>query len=257
MESPTRLIAHTLKALAAAAILAVCLGGCVSLNPFQGRSAETDGATGFVAKTMNVNGRDRRYVVYVPEGYKPSKEWPLIVFLHGASRRGNDNTRQTSQGLGPAILANPKRFPCLVLMPQCPEGMRWDQAADHIDTALDKTLREYNVDQQRVYLTGLSMGGFGTFYYGFENTERFAAFLPIAGGGRVDHAPLLAMRPLWVFHNQGDEVVSVERSRAMVDAINAAHGHVTYTEFPDDGHDAWTKAYNDEDVIKWLLKQRQ
>jgi len=238
----------------------MAVGGCALLDggrhnlPVAHRYVEP---TGFVTKTARIDGHRRKYVLYIPANYDPRKKWPLIVFLHGASRRGSDGVEQTDQGMGPAIKAHPGRFPCLVLMPQCPRGKRWDTASEYIDIPLDRTLHEYPVDLNRVYLTGCSMGGFGTFYYGSERTNLYAAMMPISGGGRVDQGPELAHVPMWIFHNRGDRVVPVSRSRTMVKAIEHAHGDVRYTEFPVKGHDAWTRAYNDPHVIQWLLHQHK
>jgi predicted peptidase len=193
----------------------------------------------------------------VPPDYNPRQSWPLIVFLHGASRRGADGEDMVGQGLGPAIAANPERFPCIVVMPQCPKGQRWDTASNFIDTALDITMREFSVDQSRVYLTGCSMGGFGIFYYGSQRTALYAAMMPIAGGGRPEHSGALADVPVWVFHNAGDRIVPVKRSRTMVEALERVNGNVRYTEYPDPGHDAWTKTYNNPEIIDWLLSQRK
>jgi predicted peptidase len=224
-----------------------------------GRTARVAPQTGdpFVYKTMTVDGTDRTYALYVPPDYTPHEKWPLVVFLHGATRRGSDGVIQTDQGLGPAIIANPERFPCIVVMPQCPKGKYWPDVSDHIDTALAQTLRDYRIDGTRIYLTGLSLGGFGTFYYGADRSDTFAAMIPIAGGGMDRCVEGLKDTPMWVFHNKGDRTVSVSRSRSMVGSLKAAGSEVMYTEFPDKGHDAWTKAYNDPKVIDWLFSQHK
>lgn len=213
--------------------------------------------TGFINRFIEVDGRERAYVVYVPRQYDPEKAWPLVVFLHGAGERGSDGLAQTEVGIGRAIRKHPAWFPCLVLMPQCPERMWWDGAKKDVERMLEKTLREYNIDRSRMYLTGLSMGGYAVWVYGAEKADRFAALMPICGGGREKDAPALARVPIWAFHGADDEVVAPDESRRMVEAVRKAGGDVRYTEFEDTGHNAWDKAYGDEKHIKWLLKQKR
>jgi predicted peptidase len=214
-------------------------------------------ATGFINKRIEIDGTERRYVVYVPRQYDPEKKWPLILFLHGAGERGNDGLLQTEVGIGRAIRKHADWFPCLVLMPQCPERMWWDGARKDVEQTLEKTLREYNIDPDRVYLTGLSMGGYACWMYGAEHAEKFAALMPICGGGREKDASSLATLPIWAFHGASDDVVSPEESRKMVKAVRDAGGNIQYTEFEDTGHNSWDKAYGEEKHIKWLLQQRR
>ena len=212
-------------------------------------------ATGFINKVVQSGAEVRRYVVYVPREYDPAVAWPLIVFLHGLGERGDDGLLQTQVGLPAAIRRWPDRFPCLVLMPQCPESTYWDGAIESIEAALAKTLSEYSVDTTRITLTGLSMGGFATWIYGARAADTFAALMPICGGGNVESAAVLAETPIWAFHGADDTVVPVEQSRAMVEAVRGAGGDPRYTEYPDTGHNAWDKAYADAKAVKWLLNQ--
>ncbi len=213
--------------------------------------------TGFINKTMSVGAKTRRYVVYVPHEYDATKAWPLIVFLHGAGERGDDGLMPTEVGLGSAIRRHVERFPCVVVMPQCPDGMYWDKAFRDIDEAIARTEIEYAIDPARVYLTGISMGGYATWIYGAAQADRFAALLPICGGGKIEDAPALATLPIWAFHGDKDETVLPEESRKMVHAVKKAGGKAWYTEYHDIGHNSWDKAYNDPKAIKWLLKQRK
>jgi predicted peptidase len=224
--------------------------------------------TGFINKTMTVDGQERRYVVYVPHDYDSDKPWPLVMFLHGAGERGDDGLIQTAVGIGNAIRRNPERFPCLVVMPQCPkegwwsdDGTKWAEelkaATTDIDVALAATGKEYNVDPARIYLTGLSMGGYGTWVYGAKHTDTYAAFMPICGGGRPEDAKALAKAPIRAFHGTKDSVVPVDRSREMVAAVKQAGGDVELTEYPDTDHNSWDQAYGDAAAIAWLLKQRK
>jgi len=213
--------------------------------------------TGFLNKTMMVNGKARHYVLYVPRNYEPGKPWPLIVFLHGIGERGSDGLAQTEVGIGTAIRQHPERFPCLVVMPQCPENVKWSKAVQDIDTCIEETRENYNIDPDRIYLTGLSMGGYGAWQYGAENAQKFAAIMPICGGGHLEDAEKLARVPIWAFHGAKDKTVPPKQSRRMVDAVKKAGGDVRYTEYEDLEHNSWDRAYAEKEAIEWLLKQRK
>lgn len=202
-------------------------------------------------------------VLWVPAGEAPAEGWPMIVFLHGLGERGKDG-EHLQVGLPRQIEQHPERFPCLVLMPQCPAdrvwvkiGSKWSHglkdAEKHIDAALDYVLAHQHVDEHRIALTGLSMGGFGTWVYGAEHVDRFCRLAPLCGGGHQEDAEALARRPLWVFHGSADPVVPVTESRKMVEAVREAGGTVRYTEYDGVGHDCWDRAYADARLIRWLL----
>jgi predicted peptidase len=220
-------------------------------------------ATGFLSFKTTVDGETRQSVVFVPDGYSPDRKWPLIVFLHGMGERGNDGWKQTEVGIGRAIRLHPERFPALVVMPQCSPSTVWSSMENkegapswkHIDAAIDHVRKRYSVDEDRKTLTGLSMGGYGTFRYGAMRADEFAAFLPICGGGNPEDAKALARRPLWAFHGLADTVVKPEKSREMVEAIRAAGGVAKLTEYEGVGHNSWDKAYGDSAAIEWLLSQ--
>lgn len=247
--------------------LAMLVSGCLSINvdevSVRDEIASTN--TGFLSFTTHAEGEEQPSVVYVPDNYDPSREWPLVVFLHGMGERGSDGWRQTEVGIGKAIRWNPDRFPCLVVMPQCSKTTVWSSptndngapAPSHIDDAIAYVERYFNVDKDRVSLTGLSMGGYGTFAYGANNADRFSAFAPICGGGDTSDATKLAQVPMKVFHGGADTVVAPDRSRVMVEAIRAAGGSVTYTEYPGVGHNSWDDAYGDPETISWLISQRR
>lgn len=213
--------------------------------------------TGFLIKSVEVDNRWHDYVVYVPRDYDPAKAWPVILFLHGRGERGSDGLLQTDVGLGRAIRRNPERLPAIAVFPQCPDTVHWDGALDIAEAAFKQTLAEYHTDPSRYYLTGLSMGGYGTWIYGAQTADTWAALLPICGGGNVADAQRLAQVPIWAFHGADDTVVPPERSREMVAAVKAAGGTVHYTEYPETAHNAWDQAYGDPKVVKWLLKQRK
>lgn len=237
------------------AVLAV--GACATSGTTTGNGGRASEARGFVRKSMTIDGRARNYVLYVPRRYDAARPWPLLVFLHGKGERGDDGISQTTVGIGRAIRRSPHRFPCLVLMPQCPEGVWWDAALEDIQGVLEQTFAAYSVDSERVYLTGLSMGGFATWMLGARERETFAALMPIAGAGRIEDAAALAGMPIWAFHGAEDTVVPVEREREMVDAVRKAGGNVRYTEYRKTGHNAWDRAYGDREAVAWLLAQKK
>lgn len=233
--------------------LALLSGGAVA-------GAQSPVVTGFLNKSIDHAGKPRQYVVYVPRDYSPEKKWPVILFLHGAGERGDDGLKQTQVGIGFALRFYSERYPAVVVMPQCPTGERWSGAsAEHALKALDKTMAEYNGDPDRVYLTGLSMGGFGSWVIASEHPTRFAAVAPICGRGDPKAmAEKLKDVPIWVFHGDADQAVPVAGSREMVEAIKAAGGtKVKYTEYPGVGHNSWDPAYQDKAFAEWLFAQKR
>jgi predicted peptidase len=216
--------------------------------------------TGFINATIRARGQSLPYVVYVPREYSRKHRWPVILFLHGRGERGDNGLAQTDVGIGTAIRRHPERFPCLVVMPQAPLGGSWSgPPSDLALKALDEVVHRYRGDRSRLYLTGLSMGGFGSFEIAAAHPERFAAVLPICGGGEpATMARALKSLPIWVFHGGADEVVPPQRSQEMVEAIRAAGNRsLRYTEYPDVRHNSWDATYADPDVIAWLLAQRR
>lgn len=199
--------------------------------------------------------------MYVPRDYAPVRLWPTILFLHGAGERGSDGLKQTQVGLGTAIRTDPKRFPALVVMPQCAEGDWWTSPLMKRTAlkALARTIRSYSVDEDRLYLTGLSMGGYGSWAIAAEQPERFAAVVPICGGGDpATTAPRVRDLPIWAFHGDADTVVVPDRSRTMVEAVRAAGGtRVRYTEYAGVGHNSWDPAYAEAEMLEWLFSQRR
>jgi predicted peptidase len=215
-----------------------------------------------------------RPAAVVGEGREGDRH-PLVLFLHGAGERGDDNVKQLKYL--PTWLADPalrRRHPCYVLAPQCRMDERWvdvswadvestpQPATPTIDLmaamkALDETLAREAIDPARVYLTGLSMGGYGTWDLAARQPDRFAAIMPVCGGGDDRVAARLAALPIWCFHGDADTAVAVERSRSMIAAVKAAGGRPIYSELPGVGHDSWTPAYRDGFVLDWLFSQRR
>ncbi len=214
--------------------------------------------TGFETHRIEVAGREYPVAVWVPPGYDDRHAWPAILFLHGKGECGDDGVFHTTVGLGRHIRAHPEWFPAIVVMPQIPVGSRWEgPALDLALASLELAAREVRIDPRRVVLTGLSLGGFGTWKLGGRCPQRFCALVPICGGGDPGDADRLATLPIWCFHGDADPVIPVERSREMVAAVRAAGGNVRYTELPGVGHNAWDAAYGDAEVIRWMLAQRR
>ena len=226
------------------------------------------------SETVEFRYRLLRPASVVGDG-RDGHRYPLVLFLHGAGERGNDNLKQLKYL--PTWLADPalrKRHPCFVLAPQCRMDERWVDVswADEKSTpqpttstvdlaaatkALEETLVREAVDPARIYLTGLSMGGFGTWDLAARMPDRIAAILPICGGGDDRVAARIAALPIWCFHGDADTTVPVDRSRIMIAAVKAAGGRPIYSELPGVGHDSWTPAYRDGFVLDWLFSQRK
>jgi predicted peptidase len=202
-----------------------------------------------VAMTMKLD-----YLLFLPQGYESStKVWPLMLFLHGAGESGSDLAKVKTHG-PPKIVESKRDFPFILVSPQSPR-MGWN--ADTLNALLDEIMQHYRVDPDRVYLTGLSMGGYGTWSLAAAHPERFAAIVPICGGGNPADAPKLASLPIWVFHGAKDPTVPIQRSKEMVEAIKAAGGNPKFTIYPEAGHDSWTETYNNPELYQWLLEQKK
>lgn len=201
------------------------------------------------------------YLLYVPDGYDPAGEpVPLLLFLHGAGERGDD-LRQVEAHGPPKLIAAGAEFPAIVVSPQVPEGDWWSYRVRDLLALLDDVTARYNVDEDRVYVTGLSMGGYGTWALLQAAAQRFAAAIPICGGGNAALAGynrgLLAL-PIRAFHGGDDPVVPVQESIDMVEAIRAAGGtHAELTVYPGVNHDSWTQTYDDPAVWEWLWSQHR
>jgi predicted peptidase len=195
------------------------------------------------------------YLLYLPAGYDDEKKvWPLLVFLHGSGERGDDLEKVKVHG-PPKLIAEGKPLPFIVVSPQAPRR-RWDPAT--LNALLDDLVAKHRVDKNRIYLTGLSMGGAGTWTLAGAYPERFAAIVPICGGGDPADAPKLKDIPVWVFHGAKDEAVPVSRSEEMVKALREAGATtVEFTVYPDAEHDSWTDTYANPKLYEWLLQQRR
>lgn len=208
-----------------------------------------------------------RYLLHLPEGAQERAEGsgrlPLVLFLHGAGERGEDLARVTVHG-PPALVRRGTRFPFILVAPQCPEGRVWDPVA--LTALLEDCVRRLPVDPERVYVTGLSMGGYGTWKLGLLHPERFAAIVPICGGGEwidvrlAGREKLESLRDLavWAFHGARDEVVPLSESERMVKALKELGvKEVRLTVYPEAGHDSWTATYEQTELYGWLLRHRR
>ena len=195
-----------------------------------------------------------RYLVYTPLGYNLSDtvQWPLVVFLHGSGERGTDIEKVKVHG-PPKMVEQGQQFEFILISPQCEPNERWKPGL--IAELIEEVASYYRVDRTRIYLTGLSMGGTGTWETAMRYPELFAAIAPICGGGDPAMIQSLAKIPVWNFHGAKDPVVSLSRSDEMVEALRIIGGDVKYTIYPDATHDSWTETYNNPDLFRWMLSK--
>ena len=235
-----------------------------------------DGPT-FSERTVSDGSMSYRYKVFVPATWTSKKKWPVILFLHGAGERGDDNLAQTRIGIGPALERQKNTLQAVVVLPQCPRDRWWSEPemqARALKT-LDQATREFNGDAARQYLTGLSMGGYGSWGIAVNKPKRFAALAVICGGIRAPGRAGLLPNPLdvgdnpyraaaekirkvptWIFHGGADPVVPVTESRKMVEAFKSLGVTVRYTEYEGVNHNSWDKAYGEPEFFTWMLRQR-
>jgi predicted peptidase len=199
---------------------------------------------------------DCKYLLYLPADYgKGNKKWPLMMFLHGVGERGGNIELVKKHGPS-KLIEQGRSFDFIVVSPQCPSNAWWPEQVDVLINLLDEIETNYRVDTDRVYLTGLSMGGFGTWTLAERYPQRFAAIAPICGGGELYLAYRLKRVPVWAFHGAQDKVVPVEKSKEMVDAVNAVGGNAKLTIYPDAEHDSWTATYDNPELYEWLLSHK-
>jgi predicted peptidase len=219
--------------------------------------AAGDDAPRQAAKTLDVKVPVKlEYLLYLPPDYETQDAWPLVIFLHGAGERGNNLELVKKHG-PPKLIEAGQDFPAIVVSPQCNSDRSWTAQLVELTALIDDLEKNYKVDKGRVYLTGLSMGGFGTWALGAYTPERFAALMPICGGGDTLATRSLTKTPIWVFHGAKDAIVPLKRSEDMVEAIKRSKGNVQFTVYPEAQHDSWTETYANPDVWKWLFEQRR
>jgi predicted peptidase len=232
--------------------------------------------TGFLNRTVSVAGIAYRYQVYVPADWSADKKWPFVLFLHGAGERGDDGLAQTQVGIAAALRLHADRYPAIVVMPQCRKDVWWQDPAMEAQAlaALDQSVKEFRTDPERVYLTGLSMGGYGSWAWLQKYPGKFAAAAVICGGIVRPRRPGVPedasadpnadayaeaakkignIQPIWIFHGGADPVVPVGESRKMLDALKTLGSHVKYTEYEGVGHNSWDKAYAEPELPTWMF----
>ncbi len=197
---------------------------------------------------------DMGYLLFLPRAYAATtnRHWPMILFLHGSGERGTDLSKVKINGL-PKLVETETNFPFIVVSPQCPEEQGWD--TDALYALVQEITKTYRVDTNRLYLTGLSMGGFGTWNMAITYPKLFAAIAPVCGGGNPAKVAAVRHIPVWVFHGTDDTVVPIQKSEDMVTALQKAGGNVRFTRYEKTGHDAWTKAYSQPELYPWFLQQ--
>ncbi len=196
---------------------------------------------------------EQRYLLYLPDDYSEAREWPLVFFLHGAGERGDDLDRVKVHG-PPKLAEQGRSFPFVLVAPQVEKEGRW--TVEFFDRVFDDVVSRYRIDRSRIYLTGLSMGGEGTWRVALAHPDRFAAIVPICGWSFPEDASTLKDVAIWVFHGAMDNVIPVSQSSVMVDALVRAGGRVRYTVYPDAEHDSWTVTYENPDLYEWMLGHR-
>ncbi len=255
---------NVFRLLTAAALAG--LTGCTSVN----RTTDADSSSMQTARHFKFKQTITAkldYLLFLPRGYdaKSGERWPLIFFLHGAGERGTNIWKVATHGPPKNVKGNPD-FPFIVVSPQCPEGENWSDKTLPLLGLLDSITDRYAVDTNRIYLTGLSMGGYGTWSLGLSYPERFAAIVPICGGGERIKISLskrtkqqaLKTLGVWAFHGGKDPLVPLEESQRMVEALKKAGVEdVKLTVYPEAKHDSWTQAYNTPELYDWLLKHQR
>jgi len=250
-------------------LFAFVFAALLAAQPLHAKKPET----GFLDRAVTIQGIEYKYQVYLPVDWTTKKKWPVILFLHGAGERGDDGLIQSEVGIGTAIRRYRSRFPAVIVMPQCRKDIWWSDPvmAEMAMSALAVSQKEFRGDPRRTYLTGLSMGGYGTWYLAANHPDKFAAIAPICGGilrpdesrkqsaddtkPYTEAAQKVGKTPVWIFHGGDDPVVPVAESQHMAEAMKAVSAEVHYTEYPGVGHNSWEKAYAEPDFMTWLLSK--
>lgn len=244
---PTSPVARAWFALLVSATL---LSGCAHTPPAIPGAQSPRQLTTVIEKRISAE-----YLLFLPRGYgdDPDRKWPVIVFLHGSGERGRDLSLLRKQGIPSFLDARPE-FPFVVVSPQCPPNEYYD--TDTVIAVLDEVERTCAVDPERVYLTGISMGGFGAWQLACAHPDRFAAVAPIAGWGIEGLAPNARHVPIWAFHGADDRLVPADWAQRMKDEMDRAGGSMRLTIYPKTGHNAWTRTYEKADLFEWFLSHK-
>jgi lysophospholipase L1-like esterase/dienelactone hydrolase len=239
------------------------------------KAAPPTPASVYEARTFTApDGGTLGYRLLKPENYDAAKKYPLVLLLHGSGERGQDNEAQLKYGA--ALFLKPgtrEKYACFVVVPQCPPDQKWadidwssdtpvqpekvSQPMGHVLGALEGLEKEFSIDMDRLYVTGLSMGGYGTWDLITRNPEKWAAAAPICGGGDKTKAARAKDLPIWAFHGALDKTVKPARTQEMIAAIEAAGGHPLFSEYPYVGHDSWNHAFDEPAFLPWLFAQKR
>lgn len=232
-------------------------------------AAQQSGADRFEARMYRAaNGKEMPYRLFIPKSYDKQQKYPAVIWLHGIDAVGNDNRKQISDYnyAGSNVWTYPnnqEKYPSFVIAPQLPQGAVWATPLTRSPTEellrvvdiLRVVQREYSIDENRIYLVGQSLGGFGTWSLLGARPELFAAAVPVCGGGNVTKAKEIAKVPIWAYHAVDDPIVLVFESKAMVTAVQKAGGNIKYIEYKGGLHNAWDRAFHDPEMIEWLFSQ--
>lgn len=230
-----------------------------------------------VAKAFKSGDKTLLYRIITPADTEAGKKYPLVIILHGAGERGSDNAKQLVwfwDARKPRVLGRPEvaAAKAFVIVPQCPDGKQWvdvpwakgsyksPEVSEPLKLTLeliDATIKDQPIDPDRVYIMGMSMGGFGAFDAAQRRPDLFAAVLPICGAGDPTRAKAIAHVPVWAFHGDKDDAVPVSGSREMIDAIKKAGGDPKYTEYPNTGHNSWSPAFDEKEFWNWTFAQKR
>ena len=196
------------------------------------------------------------YVEYLPKDYEPAKEYPLVLFLHGAGERVQDPHQAMFHGYMKYVREQGKEYPFIFIAPQCIGNAYWGSYTESLSAFLDYVLETYAVDRRRVYLTGLSMGGTGTWMFAMARPNTFAAIMPVCGSGIYWNVANLLKTPIYMVHGDCDTCVPISDSVEMLTSINSRGGNAKLKICYGVGHDAWNYAYTDDSLLEWMLSQR-
>ena len=227
-------------------------------------SGSRSGQGNIISRTVQIDSEDFDYQIYTPPGVEETANLPVIIFLHGIRERGSGGFVPTEGAMSKVLKHYLKQVPAVVLLPQCRPGKYWsDSTMDQmVVKAADQAVEEFSADRARVYLTGVSMGGYGVWHFASSYPGKFAALVSICGGSplttgdRFDAiARQMGKTPAWVFHGSEDKIVPVSESREMVKALKTHNGNVKYNEYEGVGHNVWTNTLGEKDLLPWLLAQ--
>ncbi|MBA3765450.1 MAG: dienelactone hydrolase family protein [Acidobacteria bacterium] len=244
--------------------MSLILGGLITTTTASAEIAQGQDK-GLLSRNVTVGATSYTYQVYVPQSLRGKQKVPVIVFLHGIGQRGAGGFLPASGVKGSMAQHYLEKVPAIILLPQCRKGSYWtDPLMDRmVMQSLEQTVAEFGADPERLYLAGVSMGGYGTWHLASEHPGKFAAIVSICGGSPLregDRFASVARRvghtPVWVFHGAADSVVPVSESRQMVEALKGIKGNVRYSEYEGVGHNVWLNALGERELLPWLLMQR-